>query len=328
MKNYFRCYKCGVLNIHGLSTCSRCGAPFQYFCPACGVQIEPVSSACQNCGSPLHWPFEKEDEQSQDDKGAEREKVSAPSWILPTVLSLVVFIVAAGIFTFAQMVQSPQQPVTNIVAPSSQTQSENTTAYRVPPKIRDIVVDNLSLTTVDIRWVTDKPSSSQVMWSQEGEYAQTSVQKEALVTQHEIQLSDLKVNTIYLFKVRSVDQYGNEAVSDQIAFNVGSPYGKNSVIVLTHSMVVDEQPKPVGTRTYIRGMVKNIGDLPISVRDVRVTISFKVAEAGKTSAGQVVATLDASPEKISSGETHNFSALVPNNSLPDYTVEVEVLRSL
>jgi len=89
-------------------------------------------------------------------------------------------------------------------------------------KVSNVVVDLRTSSGARISWTTNKPSSSQVEYGKTSVYNMISpmypandvtVNKDAGVTQHSVILTALQKNTMYHFRVKSVDKSGNVSYS-------------------------------------------------------------------------------------------------------------------
>jgi len=322
-QNTFPCSKCGQQNYIGDPSCRHCAENFQYYCPQCQAKVTGSDSACPNCGGLLNWPAKKD----QPARGAGEDEVkdrpkSGGNWAAPLVgLVIIIIIAAAGIYALMKLSEKPNPPI----------MVDNTTTAKPkdvfipdtkPPVISNIVVENLTYNSVEIRWTTDEPSTSQVLWGLKDEYPQPTAQKEALVTQHSVELANLKTKATYFFKVRSVDQVNNESTSEEKSFDIGKQPGIAKVEVYSHSLQSREEPS--GTRTYIIGEIRNIGDLTLRLRDIEVIIKFEVA--GRPGSSEVYASLNPSPEEVSKDYVHKFTAMVPNGTKPNYTITARVVN--
>jgi chitodextrinase len=90
-----------------------------------------------------------------------------------------------------------------------------------PPAISDVSATGITTNSATIRWKTDEKSDSQVeYWS--SPHAVTPLDP-AMVTSHEVQLSNLIPATTYHYKVKSSDASGNLAVSDEYTFTTLTP---------------------------------------------------------------------------------------------------------
>jgi len=70
-----------------------------------------------------------------------------------------------------------------------------------------------------ISWATDEPATSQVDYGTSGFiYEQSSPERNSLLINHEIILSNLKPSTLYHYRIRSKDAFGNEGVSQDLTF--------------------------------------------------------------------------------------------------------------
>ncbi len=322
LKKFFPCYMCGVKNRMGDETCRNCGAPFQYYCPDCGSPVKASQPQCTSCSNTLTWPFDEDQQSGQGGRQAESQKRGKRgSWLAPLLgLVLVIAVAAVGIFGLTKFLETPSHP--RPVDNTSQSPVSQTMVWdNVPPQISDIAVDNISYNSVEISWLTDKPSTSQVLWNTIGEYAVTTPEKEAMVTKHTVDLMDLSPKAIYYFKVKSVDQYRNEAISEQKSFGIGISQGSTQIVILNHSMSIEELP-PAPTQTYIKGEIKNTGDLPVLTKDIEVPILITIA--GKPGS-EILATLDSNNVEMKPGDSIKFSATVPNETDPNtYNVSVRI----
>jgi hypothetical protein len=305
----------------GDETCRNCGAPFQYNCPGCGAPVKAGEPQCAGCSYTLTWPFHEEQQPGQGGGEAEgQEGRKRASWLAPLLgLVLLVAIVAAGVFILMRAPEKPAAPMP-VDNSSQQPVGQPTLNDKVPPLISDITVDNTTYNSVEISWVTDEPSTSQVLWNPKGEYAAATPEKEALVTQHTVDLMNLKPKTIYYFKVKSIDQNRNEAVSEQKSFGIGIGLGKVQVVVLNHSMTIEELSS-TSTRTYIKGEISNTGDLSVLVKDIEVPILITVAGRPQS---EILAVLDSVNKEMNPGDSIKFSATVPNETDPNYDISVRI----
>jgi peroxiredoxin len=82
-----------------------------------------------------------------------------------------------------------------------------------PPVISEAKVSDITETNAIITWQTDEPATSQVMIC-EGTACKPTELDEDLVTNHSVNLSDLKPNTAYHFSAISKDTRKNEAIAE------------------------------------------------------------------------------------------------------------------
>jgi hypothetical protein len=325
MQNSFPCPKCGTPNRIGEKSCKRCGMVFQYYCPQCRASIKCNDPACTRCGNQLNWPSGNGDQASdikQQDKA--QGKQGKASWVGPFVgLIIVIVLAAAAYYVFIKLPELQRVPIMAENLTSNKKQ-EAAPVDKQPPVISGIQVNYLSSNSVEIRWVTDEPSTTQIIWHPQNGVTNTTQQKEAMVNQHSVELDTLKSKTTYYFQVRSVDQSGNEALSVEKSFDIGKPPVLTGVEVAGYSMSIEEKPPITGIRTYIRGQVRNTGDGPLNINNIEVAVKFTVP--GTVGSSQVLAVFDPYPVDIGPGETHKFYAIVPNGTNPDYTVSARILN--
>jgi peroxiredoxin len=83
-----------------------------------------------------------------------------------------------------------------------------------PPVISGAEVSNTTETSAIITWQTDEPATSQVMMCEADGGCTWTELDENLVTNHSVNLSDLKPNTAYHFTATSTDAKGNQAIAE------------------------------------------------------------------------------------------------------------------
>ena len=79
----------------------------------------------------------------------------------------------------------------------------------------DVILNSYSAT---ITWVTDKPSTSQIEYGINTSYNTITPLDTNLVTYHKVTVSSLTPSTLYHYRIRSKDAYGNEALSGDLKF--------------------------------------------------------------------------------------------------------------
>ena len=325
MQNLLSCQKCGAQNRIGDRSCKNCGLRFQYSCPQCHYPINHGDAACAKCGNTLSWPSRSRNivDQPQESVG-ELKKQGNGSWLGP-LLGLIALIILGGVGAYIFLKLSEPQPAATIVDNLSANKKQEV-AYvdKQPPVISDIQINNLSSISVEIHWTTDEPSTSQVIWNPRNSSTNTTIQKEAMVQQHSVELAGLITKTTYYFKVRSIDASGNEALSAEKSFDIGKQAGLTSVEVSMNSMSVEEKPPFAGVRTYIRGQIRNTGEVPLKIKDIEVKV--KITVPGVTDSSEILAEFDPYPTEVNPGEAHKFFAIVPNNTNPNYSTSARVLN--
>jgi len=279
--------------------------------------------ACRKCGQLLKWvpaDLEQEGDNKKTDSAAEHG--AKRSWLWPLLaLVLVIALAGGGIYVLMRMAEKPP------VAPAVENVTPEAHQATVIPDMRapiisKISVDNISYNSVAIKWNTDEPSSSQVIWRTSDGKISVTAEKEALVDQHVVELTDLKNKQRYYFKVRSVDQAHNAAISDEDSFDIGLSLGVAGISVVGDSMRTEE-PQPSVFRTIISGKVVNTGEVPIRTRDIEVWINITVA--GKAGTTEVKADLDPTPDILNPLYETGFRAIVPDRTNPDYVITSKIV---
>jgi len=110
----------------------------------------------------------------------------------------VVIIVVVVLFTFKPWVDGPRLPT--------------------PPTISNIQVSDITDSSAVITWITDEVAASQVEYGLTYSCDSMTPLDSQLVTNHSVTLGELDANTVYYFKVRSIDGEGYESVSDDDSF--------------------------------------------------------------------------------------------------------------
>lgn len=190
-----KCSHCGAPGAPGQRFCQSCGAPLGANCACCGVPLNPSLKFCTNCGAPVGQ------EPGQQAPVAPKPIGLSSSLVLLLVVVLTVFFAGVGGLMYWQLGQDR--------------------AKGAGPKISDIRVTHIGLTSTTIEWKTDVASSSQVEYGRTKAYGSLvppdpkndPTKQSTGVTSHSILISPLTQGTLYHFRVRSKDAKGNEAVS-------------------------------------------------------------------------------------------------------------------
>ncbi len=111
-------------------------------------------------------------------------------------------------------------PVTTTTSkpPTTTTTGGATTGGSPMPKISLIRSPFVGTSTVTITWVTDGPADSQLQYGLTDLYDLFSAKDSSLVTAHSITLSGLSGGTTYHYRVRSNNEFGKLAFSDDRTF--------------------------------------------------------------------------------------------------------------
>ena len=86
------------------------------------------------------------------------------------------------------------------------------------PVITQVAVEGVTQDQAIIRWQTDEPAGSRVVYGTVAASYPLEVQTSALVTDHAIPLTGLTPDTTYYYKVYSIDATGNAAQSPEGSF--------------------------------------------------------------------------------------------------------------
>jgi len=84
--------------------------------------------------------------------------------------------------------------------------------------ISDVQSTDITSDSVRIRWTTDRPATSQVVYGETAAYGEDSGEDPALVTSHDVLIVGLEADTEYHYAVVSVDAYLNSTQSTDATF--------------------------------------------------------------------------------------------------------------
>jgi len=123
-----------------------------------------------------------------------------------------------------------------------------------PPAISNVAVSNVSKTSANIAWNTDEESDSQVeYWASPAVVTPLDTE---LVTEHVVNLDELTPGNNYYFKIRSTDEAGNLAESEDHTFTTLP----EEAAFTTAQLSVSPSAVYVGEAVTINVLVTNSGD--------------------------------------------------------------------
>ena len=99
----------------------------------------------------------------------------------------------------------------------------NFTVDLTSPAIMNVTTPRVTHKLAVVSWETNEPATSQAQYGVTTGYGWGTAQDKSLVTVHIVTLTDLKPDTLYHFSVRSQDQVGNQAVSQDFTFRTLPP---------------------------------------------------------------------------------------------------------
>ncbi len=86
------------------------------------------------------------------------------------------------------------------------------------PIISDVSA-SVGVSTATITWTTDIESTSQVEYGEGDRYGSATNVDETLTTSHSVDLIELQPNTLYHYRVHTVNSLGDESISDDYTFS-------------------------------------------------------------------------------------------------------------
>jgi hypothetical protein len=113
---------------------------------------------------------------------------------------------------------------------------------RVPPVIYGVKVTTAGETWFEVEWETDEPAHGGILWGRDKTYGNDVEEFEGFVKDHLLNVTGLKRDTLYHFRVYAVDLEGNRGEGKDLT--VGTfPYeppdeGASFVTTLIISLVI------------------------------------------------------------------------------------------
>ena len=117
----------------------------------------------------------------------------------------------------------------NLELPSA-GRSVTVVADTTPPVISNVKTAAVTSIWATVTWTTNKPASSQVDFGTTTTYGASTPLDNTLVTNHAQTINGLSANTLYHYRVRSVDTWGNVGVSGDSTFTTSAT---NSTTTIT-----------------------------------------------------------------------------------------------
>jgi len=106
-----------------------------------------------------------------------------------------------------------------------------------PPVISNIQAAYISVDSAVITWITDEPSNSKIEYGLSTSYGST-IFDTTMVTNHSLSMSNLTSDTVYHYRVTSVDSEGSPAISADCSFLTAGMYSyfPSSVVIIDDSI--------------------------------------------------------------------------------------------
>lgn len=236
MQQTGRCPNCGSPTALGQRFCGGCGGQLSTGCAYCGTPFSPGARFCPNCGAPASGGAPPAGGPQQPGWGAPQQPGWAPppaggpqqpGWGQPArgsqqssnrpilMVLLVVLLIGLGGLVYWQF----GDRIMGLLSSSGGGGPDAT-----PPVISNISVTTGAISTI-ISWSTDDLASSQVEYGPTAEYGTTTILENdpASATSmgivgHSVELTGLDPETEYHYRVKSKNEAGKEAVSEDRTF--------------------------------------------------------------------------------------------------------------
>jgi hypothetical protein len=186
--------------------------------------------------------------------------------------------------------------------------------YEEPPElISDPVTTEVTTRYGKVTWATDRVSDSKVQIGvSSGEYFQDEMYRSDMVTNHEIELTNLTPGTQYYYRVKWTDEDGNTGVSKESVFQTKpAPVVEDIVIdsVGLNYAIIKLTTSGATRARVIYGLTKNYGgsqDINTSTESSEYSIMLRDLEDGTDYHYKIVLT-DEEGFEYESFEDHVFS---------------------
>ncbi len=104
-----------------------------------------------------------------------------------------------------------------------------------------------------------------------------------------------------------------------------TPTPKAEVQILEHHLVREDYPPPASfSMTFVRGKVKNTGDVSLASVDVTIWVEYQV-EGLEDRVFNMPGSIDLEPAAFKPGEVRDFEVLVQNGAKEGYDISVSVM---
>ena len=246
-----RCPNCGSPVVPGQRFCGGCGAQLSLSCPQCRITVSPGTRFCPNCGATLGggptqqtgwappgggppqqqpgWGQQPGTPPQQPGWGQQQQTWTPPaaksqSSSSRPFLVLMLFILLIGICALAYFKTPLGSTINSMLGISGGGTADTGTPAddATPPEITFPSEPTVSATEASIAWKTNELASSQVEYGISNAYGEVkpaqpaddpSAGQSLGVIDHSVILNGLLPDTVYHYRVKSVDKAGNEAVS-------------------------------------------------------------------------------------------------------------------
>ncbi len=140
-----------------------------------------------------------------------------------------------------------------------------------PPVISSVISDAITIDGASIQWGTDEPADSVVEYGTVSGVYSLSAGDAGLVTDHTVNLTGLEPGTTYYFIVKSTDESGNQAVSDEYSFT--------TLEIMTNTLELEKYKKANDVHAIATITVTDRNGQPVSGAVVKATWSLSCTES-------------------------------------------------
>ncbi|MGD0352357.1 MAG: zinc ribbon domain-containing protein [Dehalococcoidia bacterium] len=290
-----------------------------YQCPNCGAPVAFGVRFCGHCRTQLNWPAQQQPQppsqyqqqsvgwqahQQQAGYGQqiENQRKKKSPWLIVGLGVMTLVLLIGGIACAVGMTSQGTAPST----PPS-TAQPSPPAGTLPP-----ATFALSTSVNPSGAGSVSPSSGQY---QQGEQISVTASPSSGYT-----FSHWSGASTDISLVINVTMDSNK---DLVAhFTKIAPLSKSEIQIIEHRLVIEQHP-PAGTFTYVRGKVKNTGEVTQASLDVTIWVQYEVEGLEGRTFNQP-GSIDLQPAAFKPGEVRDFDVLVQNGAKEGYQISVSV----
>ena len=149
------------------------------------------------------------------------------------------------------------------------------------PEITEVDETAISQNSTYITWTTDEPSTGQIEYGITDSYGNTTDKDTNPVISHNISITNLEPNTTYHYRMISIDEFGNENISEDYIFKTLEKPGEPPVteeINIEVKLEITETEIKEKDEVTIKASVTNKGTTSIEVDIVFMDNDKKIGE--------------------------------------------------
>ncbi len=327
MHQMYSCPSCGAAVIFGVQFCGNCGIPLNW---SAQPQMPTPPAYRQRYGYQQHqWNYQQIPPHQQQYTYGQTipTKKSTSPWLVLFITIIVIGVLGGAVF----LALNTSQREIPLTTPSSEQTSPPTTnppavSNTPPADTTSPLITNVSVSSTGnnmmVTWATNEPATSQVEYGKTINYGSSTPLDESLSSSHSVTVNELELGISYHFRVKSKDNAGNQAISEDNTFTTLKPTPKLEVKVIAHNLNIES------AFTFVSGTVQNTGEIAVAATEVTVLVRYGVAGipglVGKTF--DALGSIISEPAVLEPGNSRDFKILVQNGIKMGYDISVNLIE--